>query len=92
MALMREKVLFCACLSYATCLQGPEHERLRETECQCEAGYSRQGACCAACPTATFKEYAGDNAENGPAYGGAACLPCSTGWYKTSTSAAECEP
>ena len=123
MALMRENVLFCACLSYATCLQCPEHERLQETECQCEAGYSRQGACCAACPTVTFKEYAGDSAENGPAcallagccmcitntntlaaaavhssvclcllgYGGASCLPCSTGWYKTSTSA-ECEP
>jgi hypothetical protein len=125
MVLKRASVLFCVCLSYATCFQSPEHERpFGETECQCEAGYSRQGAGCAACPQATFKEYDGDSAENSagcavhagcclcrsntntlaaaavhssaclclPGYGGAACMPCTTGWYKTTTSTAECEP
>jgi hypothetical protein len=68
MALMRSTLLFCMCLSYATCFQCAEHERpFGETECQCEAGYSRQGALCEACPIATFKEYSGDSAENGPA-------------------------
>ena len=124
MAFLRTSLLFCMCMMYATCFECPEHERpFGETECQCEAGYSRQGAACAACPVATFKEYSGDSAENGPAcsllagcclcrantntlaaaavhtssclclpgYGGPACLPCSVGWYKTSTSAAECQ-
>jgi hypothetical protein len=121
MALIRASLLLCVCLSYATCFECPEHERtFGETECQCEAGYSRQGARCAACPMATFKKYSGDSAENGPAcslmsgccmcstlasaavhsssclclpgYGGPACLSCSVGWYKTSTSEAECHP
>ena len=68
MALMRSTLLFCMCLSYATCFQCAEHERpFGETECKCEAGYSRQGALCEACPIATFKEYSGDSADNGPA-------------------------
>jgi hypothetical protein len=125
MALVRSSLLFCVCLSYAMSFQCPEHERIYgETECQCEAGYSRQGADCVACPMATFKESSGDRAENAdacaalsgccacpintntlapaavhsssclclPGYGGPACLPCSLGWYKTSTGTEECKP
>jgi hypothetical protein len=56
--------LLCMCVSVPVTwanLQCAAHERmLADTQCQCEAGYSRQGSECVACPVATFKEFSGD--------------------------------
>jgi hypothetical protein len=47
------------------CSRCPEHEiAFGGTTCECEAGYSRQGDVCVACPAATFKERAGDSEED----------------------------
>lgn len=118
-------------LSMPVCLASlcQEHERqFGDNDCQCQAGYSRRAGVCTPCPFATFKEYAGDRVEHGPAcapgmqslsegccacrpntitlavasvhssacvcvpgYGGAACLPCALGSYKSAMSMAECD-
>ena len=57
--------------AYLSCVyawQCPPNERsFAGSVCQCEAGYSRHEGVCTACPQATFKEYSGDSAEDGPA-------------------------
>lgn len=65
MMLMRCIILCSVFCSYAWSFQCPQHERkFAPTVCQCDAGYSRQGGICLPCPAGTFKEYAGDSAEN----------------------------
>jgi hypothetical protein len=85
MMLMRCIILCSVFFSYAWSFQCPVHERkfeqrLLEPVCQCDAGYSRQGGICSPCPAGTFKEYAGDSAENNGACfittGSKGCCKC----------------
>lgn len=61
-------VLMFLCLRCSHAVLCPEHERVfGEQECACEAGYSAQANVCMPCPVGTFKEFAADSAEQGPA-------------------------
>ena len=77
---MLRRCLMCLCVCSCLAALCPEHERaFSETECQCQAGYSRHEDACTPCPIATFKEYAGDSADAGTACSlFAGCCRCGT--------------